>query len=327
MNKDALTAVEVAEMLQIAKNTVYALVKRGELPCYMVGRKMRFTYDDVQNYINRSRNMAPESAQGSLVGTEVGLSESDGQRQASGVETPDSNASTDNVFRICGNDDILKELTHRMMEARPGLNVECVQKGSYDALTMLYRDRVSAAASHMWDAETDTYNTSYIKAFLPGCPTVTVHVCNRMEGFYVAEGNPKQIKSWEDLGREDVVVANREPGAGSRILADVHLTQLGIDARGIKGYDRPYRTHLSVAGAVSKGDADIGIGPEKTALGTRGVSFVPLQEESYDLVIKKRDFESDEVQLMLQILRSDDFQEEFRYISGYNVSGMGEILP
>ena len=29
MNKEAMTAVEVAEMLNIAKNTVYELVKRG----------------------------------------------------------------------------------------------------------------------------------------------------------------------------------------------------------------------------------------------------------------------------------------------------------
>ena len=48
MNKDAMTAVEVAEMLNIAKNTVYVLVKRGELDCYMVGRKMPSTMLDFQ---------------------------------------------------------------------------------------------------------------------------------------------------------------------------------------------------------------------------------------------------------------------------------------
>ena len=332
MNKDALTAVEVAEMLNIAKNTVYVLVKRGELDCYMVGRKMRFTYDDVQKYINRSRG---GSASGfgkqtkELPGAGADVLANGADPELEGADPghgEDALSASPNLFRICGNDDILNHLARRMMEMVPGLKVECVHKGSYDALTMLYRDRVSAAASHMWDSETDTYNIPFVKAFLPGCPTVIIHVCTRTEGLYVAEGNPKKISSWEDLGRGDIVMANREPGAGSRILTDVHLAQLGIDGHQIKGYDNARRTHLSVAGAVSKGEADVGVGPEKTALSTRGVAFVPLQEESYDLVIKESILETEAVQAMLNILRSFEFQEEFRYSSGYDIVGMGEII-
>ncbi|MBE6009791.1 MAG: helix-turn-helix domain-containing protein [Lachnospiraceae bacterium] len=332
MNKDALTAVEVAEMLNIAKNTVYVLVKRGELDCYMVGRKMRFTYDDVQKYINRSRS--GKASEAKRPGKDVPGTGADAlvNEMNLALETDDQESSDDaslvspNVFRICGNDEILNHLARRMMEMVPGLKAECIHKGSYDALTMLYRDRVSAAASHMWDSETDSYNIPFVKAFLPGCQTVIIHICTRTEGLYVAEGNPKKIFTWEDLGREDIVMANREPGAGSRILTDVHLAQLGIDGHRIKGYDNARRTHLSVAGAVSKGEADVGVGPEKTALSTRGVTFVPLQEESYDLVIKESILETEAVQVMLKILRSFEFQEEFRYSSGYDIAGMGDII-
>lgn len=52
---EALTADEVAAMLQVSKNTVYNLVKRDELASYHVGHKMRFTRADVQNYVARSR--------------------------------------------------------------------------------------------------------------------------------------------------------------------------------------------------------------------------------------------------------------------------------
>ena len=62
-NKDALTAPEVASILQIAQNTVYELVKRGELNCYKIGRKMRFTYDDVQAYIEQSRGGSGRKAE------------------------------------------------------------------------------------------------------------------------------------------------------------------------------------------------------------------------------------------------------------------------
>jgi putative molybdopterin biosynthesis protein len=51
----ALTAQDVAYLLKIAKNTVYELVKRGELNHYKVGRKMRFSRPDVENYIAGAR--------------------------------------------------------------------------------------------------------------------------------------------------------------------------------------------------------------------------------------------------------------------------------
>ncbi len=40
-SKESLNAMEVAELLNITKNTVYELVKRGELPGYKVGKKLR----------------------------------------------------------------------------------------------------------------------------------------------------------------------------------------------------------------------------------------------------------------------------------------------
>lgn len=48
----SLTPVEVAELLKITKNTVYELIKRGELPSYKVGKKIRVDTKDVEEYIN-----------------------------------------------------------------------------------------------------------------------------------------------------------------------------------------------------------------------------------------------------------------------------------
>ena len=51
MNSTSLTPLEVAELLKITKNTVYELIKRGELPAYKVGRKLRIDKEDIDNYI------------------------------------------------------------------------------------------------------------------------------------------------------------------------------------------------------------------------------------------------------------------------------------
>jgi len=51
----ALTPVEVAKMLKISKNTVYELVKRGELNSYRVGNKLRIEMNDIEEYKNKSK--------------------------------------------------------------------------------------------------------------------------------------------------------------------------------------------------------------------------------------------------------------------------------
>ena len=55
-NKEALNAIEVAELLNITKNTVYELVKRGEIPAYKVGKKLRIDKSDVKEYIDNQKH-------------------------------------------------------------------------------------------------------------------------------------------------------------------------------------------------------------------------------------------------------------------------------
>lgn len=333
MNKDALTAVEVADILKVAQNTVYELVKRGQLNCYKVGRKMRFTYEDVQEYISSSKNTARPVSQDPKHTDRVWSARNPvyGNPQNPYAESVGTGnlavfQQDPSLFRICGQDDILDILAKYMSINMADLHVDRVQRGSYDSLVSLYKDHVMVAACHMWDAKTDSYNTPYVEKMLPGCPAVVIRLARRMEGFFVAEGNPKGISSWEDLKRPDIVLANREPGAGTRILLDEQLRRIGMEGAAIKGYGNLYLSHMAVAGSVSKGDADIGVGLEKVAANTRGVSFVPLITECYDLAVKKQNMNDPRIQLLIHILNSEKFQEEFRYLNGYDVSEMGRVI-
>ena len=47
MSSSSLNAMEVAQILNITKNTVYEMIKRGELPAYKVGRKIRIDRADI----------------------------------------------------------------------------------------------------------------------------------------------------------------------------------------------------------------------------------------------------------------------------------------
>ena len=43
----SLSTQEVAEILHVSKSTIYDLIRRGEIHSYKIGRKVRFTQDDV----------------------------------------------------------------------------------------------------------------------------------------------------------------------------------------------------------------------------------------------------------------------------------------
>ncbi len=56
------------------------------------------------------------------------------------------------------------------------------------------------------------------------------------------------------------------------------------------------------------------------------IDFIPLKKERYDLVVKKEDFQTLEIQTMLNIIRSAAFKNEFGNIGGYDTSDMGKIV-
>jgi len=314
-----LTTQEVAQILNISKNTVYELIKRGELPSYRVGRKVRIDAIDIEEYKNKSRTNIKN------IPTNI-------------EETNNSNITQQNSrkslailnykgeFIICGQDILLDVLTRHLEQHPNGLQALRCYIGSYNGLIELYRGNVNIATAHLWDEDTDVYNVPYVRRILPGVPCVIVHLVCRMQGFYVAKGNPKNITTWEDLTRPDVLMINREKGCGVRVLIDEKLCKLGIPWQSISGYENEALSHLAAASTVARGDVDVAVGNEKAALTVQHVEFVPLQKERYDLIIKKDDINKPPFQAILEILNSKGFQEELRGIGGYDMTDTGKIV-
>jgi putative molybdopterin biosynthesis protein len=198
--------------------------------------------------------------------------------------------------------------------------------GSYDSLVSLYHDKISVATAHLWDSSSDEYNVHHVRALLPGIRCTIANVTYRMQGLYVTKGNPKNIRSWGDFAREDVRMINREKGAGSRVLLDENLKLLGFYGSQIIGYEDENQSHLALASAVGRGEADVAVGTEKIARQVDNIDFVPMKRERYDLVVKTEHFDRTEMKTMFNILRSDKFQNGFKSIGGYDISDMGKVV-
>ena len=305
----ALSTQEVAQILHVSKSTIYELIRRGEINSYKIGRKVRFTQDDVDAYIARSRH---EQSVQPVKRVEL---------QSELLHPKHGNSGT---LVLSGQDvvlDILASFLHRQ-----DVSAQRVYLNSFEGLLALYEGRVDAAACHLYDAEEKSFNVPFVKKLLPGVPSVLINISYRTQGFYVASGNPKEIRGWRDLARRDISVLNRRPGSSARVLLDGQLHRMGVDKRMVTGYDREMKSHLTMAAAIAAGEADLAVGTERISRQIEGLDFIPLLQERYDLVVHREFLETDEGETLLEILRSEAFRKEVLPFSGNDYHDLGKIV-
>jgi putative molybdopterin biosynthesis protein len=313
MNEKILTPQEVADILKIKKNTVYEMIKRGELKATKMGKQLRILEVDVNSYLGvpPENNGAPSPE----ASTDLNITLTD---------TASRNYQTQaSAFIICGQDMILDTLCNLVNAKHFGAEALRSYMGSYNALYSLYQGSAHIATAHLWDPETDTYNLPYIPKLLPGVDVAVYHLLKRRQGFYVPAGNPKKLHGFGDFRRNDLRFINRERGSGTRILLDCKLQKLQIPTHGIHGYEFEVNSHLASATEVAKGNADFALGNERTALQIPSIEFIPLQEESYEMVIRKEDMNHPIFKEIIRLVQSKDFQDDIMLMSGYDVSHMG----
>ena len=303
----SLSTQEVADILHVSKSTIYDLIKKGEIHSYKIGRKVRFTQDDVDAYIARSRH-------------EHSIRPVKNIDTHSTLLTPVTEDAPELI--ISGQDVVLDILANYLQQE--GIRTARTYLNSFEGLLSLYQNHIHVAACHLFDGF--DYNTSFVRSLMPGVPAVLVNVSYRIQGFYVRKGNPKNIKGWSDLRREDISVLNRGVGSSSRILLDIQLKRLGIPASTLRGYDKIMKSHLTMAAAVAAGEADLAIGTQRISRQIEGIDFVPLQEERFDLVIRKEMLNTRAVQTLLRILNSPQYQKEISCFSGNDYRDQGKLV-
>ncbi|OUS75489.1 hypothetical protein B1748_16615 [Paenibacillus sp. MY03] len=305
------TTDELAKLLKISKLTVYDLIKKGELPSYRVGKQMRVDAADLEAYKRRNR-MIPE---GPL-----------GQRQQPASHDAPSSPSIPRSIVITGQDISLDVLARHLETELPEYRMLRSHMGSMDSLIRMYKGEADLVSTHLLDGDSGEYNVPYIRRLLVGMPYLVVNLLTRSAGLFVAEDNPHCIAGWSDLARPGLRIANREQGAGARVLLDEQLRLRGIPQESLPGYGETVTNHLSVAAKVASGEADVGVGTAKAASIVQGVSFIPLIQERYDLVMLKKPENKLWIESVLGILRSDGFKRELRSIANYDLSRTGEIM-
>ncbi|MFQ5656393.1 MAG: molybdopterin biosynthesis protein [Candidatus Methylomirabilales bacterium] len=229
------------------------------------------------------------------------------------------------VVAIGSHDLTLDLLANLLRRKDPTLHLSSTNVGSLGGLLALKRGETHMAGSHLLDEETGEYNTTYVGRLLPGEEVVVLTLVYRDQGLILPKGNPKGITTLRDLTRGDVAFVNRQRGAGTRMLLDYKLKELGIDPATIIGYDREEFTHLAVAAAVKGGVADVGLGILAAARAL-DLHFISLLKERYDLIIPRSHYQNPLLRPLLDLINSEEFKKEVEALGGYDISETGRVV-
>jgi molybdate-binding protein len=179
-------------------------------------------------------------------------------------------------------------------------------------------------SAHLLEPEGEEYNFSYVEEEF-GDSVVVVNFCKRLQAVLVAPGNPRGITELGDLASGQIRIANRKEGTGTRLLLDRELERHGVSGEEIPGYDTGYGRHLDVGLEVLAGRADAGLAIGAVG-GLLGLEQVPVCWERYDFIVRKDIFFSRGVQMLMGLLKEEEFLDLSANFTGYDLSMSGQVV-
>ena len=226
---------------------------------------------------------------------------------------------------IGSHDLILDVINDLMMEEGRDTCLSSTHVGSMAGLIALRKKEAHLAPSHLLDEKDGSYNISITREMFPDEKMVIIKGVRRRQGFIVKKGNPLNIQGIHDITPE-IRYINRQRGAGTRVLFDHLLKKEGISQKDISGYEHEAATHMSVAVAVQKDNADVGMGIYSCAKALE-LDFIDVGFEEYDFVTYEKYLELPSVQEFIHILKSEAFKNRLDMLGGYSCEECGRICP
>lgn len=226
---------------------------------------------------------------------------------------------------LFGSHDLALELLAARLRDRLDIELVFLPLGSLEGLIALRQGFTTLTGCHLLDPQSGEYNLPVVRQLFPDQPLTLITLAHRQQGLIVAPGNPKHIRTLEDLTRPDIILICRNPGSGTRLWLDMRLSQMGFPADRLTGHGQEAQTHTVVAQAVATGQADVGLGLAAAAA-RANLEFIPLFEERYDLALHRQDLSQPDIQDLFDLLTSARFRGEVSSLPGYDFTQIGVQL-
>jgi excisionase family DNA binding protein len=287
-----LTTMEAAEYLRLSERKLYELVSEGRIPCTKATGKWLF----------------PKAALDQWLVTDL-----NGRSGFSYAVAPPI---------VGGSHDPLLEWALR----ESGSGLALLPEGSESGLRRLRNNEAVLAGIHLHapDGPDEDANLVAVNSDSALADCVVIAWCRREQGIVVPKDNPLGLTNISDIARKRARIAERQAGAGAQALL-IRLCKLsGIDLQSLQR-EVVARTGDDLALAVREGRVDCGIATRATAA-TRGLDFVSLAWERFDLVVRRKNFFEPAVQALLSFARKPVFPDRATALGGYDVADTGKVL-
>ena len=191
--------------------------------------------------------------------------------------------------------------------------------GSGEALRLARQGLVHAAGVHTPASVSE--NSENSENNIPAGADIVGFTAWR-EGLAVRDDLRSTVTGLDAIAKNRLRLVNREPGAEARRLLDRERVRLNLDPSDLIGYGSHAAGHLQVASAIAAGLADAGVASEPAAR-AYGLTFIPLAQERFSLVIPAEHTGSREVQALLKVLASPWLLAQLAGLPGYDAATCG----
>ncbi|HKK55332.1 helix-turn-helix transcriptional regulator, partial [Marinobacter sp.] len=284
-----LTTAEVADYLRLKERKVYDLVSQGVIPCVRVTGKLLFPRQRIDLWL---------------------MSHLEGDDAASNPTPP----------VLVGSQDPLLDWASR----ESGAELALLCQGSGDGVQRLLDGRAMLAGMHIWHAQSQSYNDPALLGLGGMRDLVVIRWAKRQQGLLLAPDNPHKIVRFEDIAGPGIRLAHRQPDAGASQLLQSFITRYRINATSLTWTANPSLSEDDLALAVRQGEADVGLGIEAAAR-RQGLAFIPLQQEHFDLAMRRRHYFEPSLQRLLAFAACERFAQRARALGGYDISELGQV--
>lgn len=281
-----LTVPELADLLRIKERKVYDLAASGTVPCTKATGKLLFPEAEIRAWIASAGSPGAAS-----------------QKTRSPL--------------FVGSHDPLLDWALRQSQC----GIPTYFDGSFDGLTRFAASEAIATGLHIFDAASTDWNVAAVAAHAPTQNVVLLAFAKRRRGLILRPEDASTVQGIADLtGRR---IAPRQAESGTHALFS-HLCQsAGLDMAKLTLTDAA-RSEADAVMAVQSGSADVTFGLEALAR-PYGLSFVPLIEERFDLLIDRKAWFDPPMQKLMHFLHGARFETHAATLDGYDLTELGHV--
>jgi excisionase family DNA binding protein len=285
------TTSEAAAYLRLKERKIYEMVAEGTIPCTKVTGRWLFPKAELDHWL------------------------------ASSIQRPAGLSRAEPAPIVAGSHDPLLEWALR----ESGCGLATLAVGSEAGLARFLAGEAIAAGMHLHalDSLEADANVAALKARSDVGDAVLIGFCRREQGFLVPSGNPMKIKKIEDALARRARISQRPKGAGAQLLLLALLERAKATLEAVQaGPMCP--TGPDIAQAIRAGRADVGIATRSVA-NAAGLDFVPIVWESFDLLMRQRDYFRPALQSLMRFLRSEELAARAGEMGGFDLSTAGSV--